>query len=208
MTDNVIIRQYQRSPRILGIAQRIDELVTRQLIDPAKEIERNISVLNAEGFWLDRIGERFDIERPAIGAGEYAVFGFEGNGVGFDQGPFTPDTGGGTPIADDTYRRLILARGGQLLTDGSSPSLDNILNVAFGSGHYIDNQDLSVTVRIDGDFREDQLDLIVDTGLLTKPSGVRITDVIIVPNSGFFGFDGSGGVGFDQAPFVRSVTGV
>ncbi len=204
MTTNVIARQYQQSPRILTIARQIDDIVQRELIDPARRIEEYVSVLEAPGFWLDRIGERFGIPRPSLRDGSYLAFGFDDAGVAFDQAPFEADRTGGTPIADETYRRLILARGGQLLTDGSGPSLDNILDVAFGTGHYIDHQDLSVTVRIDGDFRPDELDLILDTGLLTKPAGVRIRNIIIVPSSNAFGFDDNG-VAFDQAPFARII---
>lgn len=200
----VIVRQYQQSPVILGIAQRINEIIQTELIDSANTLEQYVSVLNARGEWLDRIGERFDIPRPALRDDQFLRFGFDDAGVGFDQAIFGPERGGGTPIADETYRRLILARGGQLLTDASGPSLDQILETAFGSGHYIDHQDLTVTVRIDGDFRTDELDLIIGTGLVTKPAGVRIREIIIVPSDGAFGFDDNG-VGFDQAPFARII---
>jgi len=66
------------------------------------------------------------------------VFGFDGNGVGFDQAIFVPDA------------------------------------------------------------------FIGDTGLLTKPAGVRFRDILISHREGTFGFDGNG-VGFDQGPFVRTI---
>lgn len=203
--SDVLILQYQQSPKLKGLIDAIDDLVVTQLVEPAEQLEENISVLTAKDIWLDRIGERLDMSRPFINDDSFDNFGFDDAGVGFDQGPFGALlVGGDIGVADDIYRNLILARGAQLITDGSGPSVDEVLQIAFGTGHYIDHQDLTVSIRFDGDFDANDILLILGTGLLTKPAGVRIREIFAVYENNVFGFDANG-VGFDQAPFAQII---
>ncbi len=202
--SDLLIQQHSERPNIVALIDRIDEIIQNELCDAATELETQFSVLTATGVWLDRIGERFGLPRPFLAADEITTFGFDSNGTGFDQQPFTDETDDtGVPVADSFYRQLIIARGGQLITDGSVPSMDAILQAAFGDGHYIDNMDMTMAVRIDGDRRQDQIDLIIDTRLITKPSGVRLSILYNVHTGGSFGFDNNG-TGFDQQPFVNT----
>lgn len=203
--SDLLIQQYKNSPNLKGLVDAINCLINDELFLPALELSTQASLLTAEGVFLDRIGEKFGILRPFVSVATLEVFGYDANGLGFDQGPFTDETGNeGVPIADDFYRSLIIARGGQLLTDGSVPSMNNILTAAFGSGHYIDNQNMTMDVRIDGDLDPDIIGIVTSSGLITKPSGVRLINLYNFHDEGGFGFDNNG-TGFDQAPFVNII---
>lgn len=181
------------------------KLIQKELVEPVERINREASVISAGGVNLDNIGERFLERRISVAVDEISVFGFDNNGLGFDQGPFVDESGNTRiPITDDVYRRYIIARGGQITTDGTVPVMNSTLETAFGGGHYIDKNDMSMIVRLDTILREDQLIGVRETGLITKPAGVRIQEVDITHGGEFFGFDDNG-QGFDQNPFANIV---
>ncbi len=190
---------------ITQVVDGINQLIQDQLVDGADELAIQSSILTATGIWLDYIGERLKFPRPFIASDEVIWFGFDGsNGVGFDQGPLFPGGDPNTvPIADESYRALIIVRGGQLLTDCSIPSMNAIIQSAFGSGHYIDHGNMTLDVFLDTSLSDDIIKYIVESGLITKPAGVLLENIFISDAEGSFGFDGSDGVGFDQGPFVR-----
>lgn len=182
----------------------INAIMQDDLINASCELEEQSSILTATGIWLDYIGERLRYPRPLIAPDDFEWFGFDGNGLGFDQANFTPAGDNKVGIDDESYRALLIVRGGQLITDCSIPSLDATIQGAFGSGHYIDYGDMSLDVILDDTQTDIIINAIVDSGLITKPAGVRIRNIFISHISGTFGFDGNG-LGFDQGLFVRTV---
>lgn len=187
-----------------NLIDSINSIIQTNLIDPACDIEKQSSILTATGIWLDYIGDRLKYPRPLVAPDEFLWFGFDGNGFGFDQANFTPGGTNTVGIDDELYRTLLIVRGGQLITDCSLPSLDKTLQGAFQSGHYIDNGNMSMDVIIDDTESDILIKALVDSGLVTKPAGVRIANILIEHSAGTFGFDGNG-VGFDQALFVRTI---
>lgn len=203
MASELLTQYYREDPKIKALIDGINSIVQDDLIIPSSEVAEQLNVLTARGEWLDWIGERVGLPRPFVSEGDVSSFGFDDNGVGFDQGPFSPSSQeGAVPLADDTYRRYIIARGGQLITNGTVPDMNNILTSAFGDGHYIDNMDMTMSVRISFGFTDDLISIVRNLGLVTKPAGVRLNILYDEdPDTGSFGFDDNG-VGFDQAPFV------
>lgn len=192
------------STTLRTLINSINSIIQTNLIDPSCDIETQSSILTATGIWLDYIGERLRYPRPLIATENYLWFGFDGNGFGFDQANFTPgDSGNKVGIDDESYRALLIVRGGQLITDCSIPSLDKTLQGAFESGHYIDNGNMTMDVLIDDSQPDIIIQALVDSGLVTKPAGVRIASFLIVHSEGTFGFDGHG-IGFDQGLFIRT----
>lgn len=189
------------------VVDGINQLIQDKLVDGADDLAIQSSVRTATGVWLDHIGNRVKLPRPYVFADNGNWFGFDGNGVGFDQLPFTPGTEDGVPISDDAYRKLIILRGGQLLTDCSIPSMNAILEGAFESGHYIDNGDMTLDVILDTSLSQEIIIYTVEAGLITKPAGVRINEIYIQDVNGSFGFDGNG-VGFDQGPFIQTYSDI
>jgi len=185
-----------------NLIDSINSIIQEKLIDTSSDIEAQSSVLTATGVWLDYIGDRLKYPRPLIAPDDFLWFGFDGNGFGFDQANFTPGTSSKVGIDDDSYRKLLIVRGGQLITDCSIQSLNDTISGAFGSSHYIDNGNMTLDVVLDNSLDDSMIIAIVDSGLITKPSGVRIENLLIANTEGNFGFDGNG-LGFDQALYVR-----
>lgn len=193
----------RQSFTLRDIVERINSIIQTDLIDPVDDLEKQLSILTATGIWLDYIGNKILYPRPQVVVDDTIWFGFDGAGMGFDQAPFTPTGDDTAGIDDESYRVLLIIRGGQLLTDGSIPSMSAIVDAAFGEGKYIDNGNMSIDVIIDNSQPDITIDAIVKSGLITKPAGVRINNILIKHISGTFGFDGAG-LGFDQAPFIRT----
>lgn len=185
-----------------ALIDSINNIIQTDLIDPVDNLEKQSSILDATGIWLDYIGERLKFPRPFVFAEFGFWFGFDGAGRGFDQAPFTPGTSDGVPISDDAYRKLLILRGGQLLTDCSIPSMNATIEGAFESGHYIDNGNMTLDVILDTSLPPEIIVYTVESGFVTKPAGVRINEIFITDVDGSFGFDGNG-VGFDQGPFIQ-----
>lgn len=181
----------------------INSVIQTDLVQPACDIEKQSSILTATGIWLDYIGERLKYPRLRLAEDDSTLwFGFDGHGFGFDQQVFSPGVDTTVGINDESYRGLLIVRGGQLLTDCSIPSLDATIQGAFGSGHYIDNGDMTLDIMLDDSQPDVIIIAVVDSGLITKPAGVRINNIYVSHGAYTFGFDGNG-VGFDQGLFVR-----
>lgn len=182
----------------------INSIIQDDLVQPSCDIEKQSSILTATGIWLDYIGDRLKYPRLRIAEDDTTLwFGFDGHGFGFDQQVFTPGVDSTVGIDDESYRALLIVRGGQLLTDCSIPSLNATLQGAFGTGTYIDHGNMSISVILDDSQPDVIIIAVVESGLLTKPAGVRINDIFVSHGENTFGFDGNG-VGFDQGLFVRT----
>lgn len=166
----------RESITLKSIIDGINDLIQTELIDFAEDIEKSISILTATGIWLDWIGARLNFPRPTLAQDDFEVFGFDGHGVGFDQASFWDGSDYGIGVTDETYRTFLIARGGQLLTDGSIASMTAVLVAAFGEGnYYVDNGDMSLDVILNPDMDDAMMSLVQTTDLLTKPAGVKIS---------------------------------
>lgn len=202
----LIIAQYRNSPRIVSLIKSFCDIVQVDLIDAADQLALEAAVTTASGFWLDLIGERVSLARPGLPSDETKIFGFDGqdDSVGFDQGRFLDAGEDPTfiPVDDATYRQFLIARGGELLTDGTQPDLSKVAALAFGSATYLDNLDMTTTIILSG-ITDEVAILAAQIGLLPKPAGVGIKTIQIVHPENAFGFNGqTDSVGFDQSPFV------
>jgi len=208
MTDITTNSQYitgkpRESEELKSLIDQINALVQFELIDCAEDIEAQSSILTATGIWLDYYGARFNFPRPHFPPDSFVTFGFEGNGLGFDQAPFATGETANQPISDALYRKWIIARGGQLITDGTLPSLTDIVQTAFGDeAYYVDHGNMSMDVNITNNFTSQEVESIVEAGVIPKPCGVRVRVLYNDVGSDIFGFDGTGYSGFDQNPFI------
>lgn len=203
--SNLLEGKPRGSVTLKTLIDAINVIIQDNLIDASCDIETQSSILTATGIWLDYIGYRLKYPRPEIAQEDLSDwFGFDGQGVGFDQEIFTPTGPLQDPMEDEPYRACLIVRGGQLLTDGSISSLDATIDAAFNTGHYIDNGDMSLDVIIDTTQQDKVITALVRSGLITKPAGVRINQILVADLDGTFGFDGNG-VGFDQGHFVRTI---
>lgn len=202
--SNLLEGKPRGSVTLKTLIDSINSIIQTDLVQPACDIEKQSSILTATGIWLDYIGDRLKYPRLKIAEDDSTLwFGFDGHGFGFDQQVFTPGVDTAVGIDDESYRALLIVRGGQLLTDCSIPSLNATLQGAFGTGNYIDHGDMSMSVMLDDSLSDVIIIAVVESGLITKPAGVRINNIYVSHGEQTFGFDGNG-VGFDQGQFVRT----
>lgn len=136
------------------------------------------SIQNAEGVWLDYIGDRLGLIRPQIEV-PVRVFGFSPQDVGFNQGPFASLAGratGGTQINDALYKKLLYGRAAFRLSNGSLTDHNKIVRNIFRdegeSASWEDNFDKTATLTTRS---PDQYlyRLANNAKLLTPPLGIR-----------------------------------
>ena len=148
----LLISQWLRAPRLSALAQGVLEVVDRHLVRPLSELEAKGRIETADGVWLDYIGERLGITRPAVMGTEFSAgyFGFAGSeGVGFDQGIFAtvnPALSPRVPAGDTLYRKLLRLRALELLADGSVSALEVAVREVFPALSYQDLAGMEVAV--------------------------------------------------------------
>ena len=89
-------------------------------------------------------------------------------------------------LSDDDYRFLLKLKAAQNNCDHSCYSIDNILYKFFGKDiFYIDNQDMSMTYFVNGNYIK-LLPVMVQKDLLLRPMGVFINEII--KQNTYFGY--------------------
>lgn len=187
--------QWQGSPRLMGIIDLIQAFhdgsgAALDAIEAMQHIDR------AEGVWLDWLGERVGIGRPAVSdPSQDTRLGFDEAGIGFDQAPFSRvgQNDDLYPMNDGLYRRMIKARGRTVLGDGTLYVFEQAVREIDPSATVTDNRDMTVDV-VTAD--AEMLQLGDDLGALPRAAGVRVSYL----SRDVFGFD-QAGRGFDQGVF-------
>ena len=186
-TDSIaglLVSQWDDSPRLKALIDGLLDLSQRELIDSLAQVERMRRLDLAQGVWLDGIGERMGLRRPATNLENFAFFGFEGSGgVGFDQAPFASAHEAFSPrvpVGDEYYLRLLRMRAEALLADGSVPRLEGAAREVFPGAEYIDHQDMTIAVRnrYEGSVVRDignLLDALKAAGGWPTPAGVSLS---------------------------------
>ena len=95
--------------------------------------------------------------------------------------PLVPIPGYDEYLSDDTFRIVIQARIMQNYWDGTNGSFQDIWDATIGQqfvAEYVDNQDMSINVNIDGTVEPYMTELILAGKIVPKPSGVMMYVVI------------------------------
>ena len=168
-----------------------DAIAARDAIQLMQHID------HAVGVWLDYLGTRLGIERPATtDPAQDDRFGFDMAGSPFDQAPFRGDVANDAvyPLPDALYRRLVKARAIMVLGDGTiytfSRAVREIDEKRGGSGPAQHD-------RAGGNISAQAAGIGRHIGALPRTAGV----LIIYADRGRFGFD-QAGVPFDQGAFT------
>ena len=177
----LLVQQWRRAPRMKALVEAVLGVVHDHLVEPLTDIEGRVRIETADGVWLDYIGERLELPRPATNLANFAFFGFDGSGgVGFDQGPMATVNEAlspRVPVGDVYYRSLLHMRAEALLADASLPQLESAASRVFPGTHYEDHGDMTVTVRCRYRSRDDQkvLAALDAVGGLPSPVGVSLS---------------------------------
>ena len=78
----LLIQQWRRAPRMKALTEALLGVVNDHLAQPLAQLERRLRTETADGAWLDHIGERLSLSRPATNVGAYEFFSFDGSGGG------------------------------------------------------------------------------------------------------------------------------
>ena len=141
------------------------------------EIERMRSIDDAEGIWLERIGDILGLPRPYTSDSSMDLrFGFNAAGGPFDFVPYRGLAANDVifPLPDGTYRRLLKARAVTVLTRGTLAEFERAVKVIDPGAVIVDNYNYTVDVTCTPSLL--QLVQLADTvQALPRTAGVRVT---------------------------------
>lgn len=184
MFEQTVISQYANSPIMLAILQSFDDAVSPDF-DAFYDLVFN--VFTAEGYGLDVWGRIVGVSRVVQLAAPGSYFGYnEGNSASdyqpFGQAPFYRGAAASNNFAltDDAYRKLIFAKAGLNITNGSASSINAIMMALFtdyGNAYVQDNGDMTITYVFGSTLSALDHAIVVQSGVLPKPAGVSYTVV-------------------------------
>ena len=196
-TTDLVVGQWRDSPRLLSAIQAPLEAITADVLPALDRVALMHEVEEAEGIWLDYLGRRVGLSRPATtDPSQDDRFGFDRAGVGFDQGPFRGDGANDAiyPLVDTLFRRLVKSRAILVLGDGTFATFVRAARQIDPGARVRDLRNM--TIRVVTGMRA-LFELADAAGALPRSAAVRV----IYADTGRFGFDRTG-VGFDQGPFT------
>lgn len=178
-TTQALQPQYAHAERFSALAQAIHDS-----LDATPEVESLLRFVadpkTAHGIFLDWIGDR----------------------VGASRILDTAD--GSVRLEDDDYRFLVMLKAMRNITGETSQAINDLLSRLLDVPVWvIDNQGMTLDVRILGGITTNQAAILRTYGLPNRPAGVRVKIYVINPDNGYLGFFGSGLLPFDQGIFYR-----
>ena len=213
LEDNIkwLAQQYKNT-NIETLLKNIGKLTDQELSEIILSFNEKALIQTADGTWLNFWGFRLNTPRPGISIGQN-VFSYDGaSGKTFDNAPFWESNDVLIPIDDDIYRKILLSKALQLVTNGTTEDYAKILQVIFDDAFYIDNQNMTAGVILVSNLSNTILLSMIEAGVIPKSSGVLLAFIDrIVLDQDVFGFDeaqllpGVQALGFDQASFVEQI---
>lgn len=176
LPSDILVDQYRRGD-IAELVDAIGAVIRARLAAPTAAVGENLSI-DADGVWLDYIGQRLGFARPLTATGEF--FGFDDAGVGFDLRGFTSPAArhaSRVGVGDKIYRQLLRARGVYLLGGADGETVTSILELLFERARVEDSGILDAILHIPSD-ADDLLQLVVNENLdslIPRPTGVAYT---------------------------------
>ena len=169
----------ERSPKFNKLVLELLRYYQRELIDPTLHVISNYNLDKGNGFLLDWIATRLNIERfSQVVEGEY--FGFRGStGRSFSQAPFwSYDTNLRElrqKIGDLYFRPLLKMLFQRLFTESNFESIEHNMQLIFDTFILEDLQDGNVNVSFGVTERENDLfKIIKDFNLFHVGAGIRV----------------------------------
>lgn len=175
---STVISQYANSPTLTALITDFDAYID-QTADLEAFFDLIWNVDTAVGYGLDVWGRIVNVSRTINLGIQGAFFGFQeaGDAEGFNQEPFfsTSPITVNFDLADDAYRTLIFTKALANISDGSIPSINQMLLNLFpgrGNCYVIDNGDMTMVFRFEFGLSPVELAILGQSGVLPKPTGV------------------------------------
>lgn len=134
--------------------------------------------------WGIILGIPLSIGQP--GSGPRPVFGFGVHNLNFENGNFGRDSAGVASLTLDQKRLVLRLRYYQLVSDGSVPHTNYVLQQVFGGGYVLDGLNMTATYIFPQALSSQVIAVLEKFDLLPRPAGVGI-NVLINPDE-VFGF--------------------
>ena len=203
-SSNLAIGQWSGSPRLRALIDAAIAALETEVMPSVERIQKMLRIDDAEGVWLDYLGLRLGIRRPATtDPATDPRFGFDMAGTPFDQRPFRGDAANDAtyPVPDEVFRRMVRARALLVFGDGTFQTFARAVREIDPSAATQDRRDMTVRVVTD---QRPFLQLAEEANALPRTAGVRI----VYADRGRFGFsdqptsDQQSGANFDHGAFT------
>lgn len=210
--ERTIISQYANSPTITQLVRNMNAY-----LDPRADFDAFYNFVwnvdTAQGFGLDIWGRIVNIRRELQLPNAPDYFGFKDALPGsqpFDQAPFYDGTPAATQtylLADDAYRKLILAKALANIAAANAPSLNQLLQNMFadrGRCYVNDMGGMEFRYTFEFDLTPQEYAIVTQSGVLPRPSGVNA--ILFQSALPLFGFSeaGQSAAPFGQGVFIPS----
>ena len=167
-----------------------------------------VNIDTCEGYWLDVWGKKIGVGRYITVFTTEGSFGFDNTAHDFepfDQGTFYEQSTASQKyaMADDVYRRVIIAKAFSNVSNMSPKNLNQLLQIVFagrGDCYVIDYNDMTMDYYFDFPLTDWEINLL-NNDLLPRPAGVLIR-LNMFREYGTFGFEeATDGLPFDDGIF-------
>jgi len=132
--------------------------------------------------WAVILGVPLNYELPSTGG--RLVWGFGIYNSNFNNSNFGRDASGTQALTLEQKRLVLRLRYFQLVSDGTVPHTNFVLQTIFGQGHVLDNLDMQLTYVFTGGLTSDVVAVLLEFDLLPRPSGVKL-NLWVDPGSQF-----------------------
>lgn len=173
-----VISQYANSPVLIKLIDNFFQYIDQTAnIDAFFDLIFNVDT--AQGYGLDVWGRIVGVTRT-LQVSAVTYFGFSEQGItvaGFNQAPFYSGSTltNNFQLTDDAFRILIFAKALSNISNGSIPSINQILLNLFpnrGNCYVTDNQDMTLTYTFNFVLTAVEVAILTESGVLPKPVGV------------------------------------
>ena len=197
-TSDLLIGQWTLSRKLRELVEASLDRANDEVLPALDQVSLMRQIDTSEGVWLDYLGIRLGIRRPATtDPASDPRFGFTGptQSRGFDQAPFSGDTENEAvyPLPDSVFSRFVKSRAVLVLGDGTVQTFTRAVKFIDPGAAVQDRRDMSVRIITS---LQPILELADSSGALPRTAGVRIE----YRGRNVFGYDDAG-VGFDRGPF-------
>jgi hypothetical protein len=183
-----IINQYRGKPRMDKWLTLLPDIADAHLEKPLDQVSNSYDVDTVTGEQLDVIGRIVGMPRPILRGAAYDVFGYDGNDS-YTNYSVAPYIGDGdmmdAPLNNDLYRKLIKAKIARNISDGTSDSIIQLVEMIIGIEvtALVDNGDMSFDIGIASELDNTTEYLLNNFDIIPCPQGVRLSSIFILPTN-------------------------
>ena len=172
---DLLISQWHDAPRLRALLQIWLDVLEEEIEVPLARLDAMRSLDEAEGIYLDYLGDRLGVSRPFVLSSAETLARFDQTDTGFEQGRFSAlaSLESREPLNDADYRKMLKARAeyDERSGAGTQAVMQRALRHIDDSAVVIDNHDMTFTVVA---LNHALIRLADERGALPRPAGVRM----------------------------------